>query len=182
MARPTSEGHGLPEPGPGVRVILGWVGAAVVIAVVAFIVGRPAGDANEPGALASASPSRAVQPLPIDFGTARDATTLAVTEPVSTFRRGDPFTYSVQLADPVGVDTIYVRVDRVGESPETVQDWSDGDQLVDPTLPVISFQVPADALLDVFGAGDYEMRISLAPAGSILALGQFRLDEVPAPS
>lgn len=182
MARPTTEGHGLPEPGPRARVVLGWIGAAVVIAVVAFIVGRPAGDANQPGALASTSPSGAAQPLAIDFGTARDATTLEITEPVSTFRRGDPFTYSVRLGAPVSVDTIYVRVDRVGESPETVQDWSDGEQLVDPTLPVISFQVPADALLDDFGAGDYEMRISLTPPGSILALGQFRLDEIPAAS
>lgn len=182
MARPTTEGRGLPEPGPRARVILGWVGAAVVIAVVAFIVGRPAGDANQPGALASASPSGAPQPLAIDFGTARDELTFAITEPVSTFRRGDPFTYSVQLADPVGVDTIYVRVDRVGESPETVQDWSDGNQRVDPTLMAISFQVPADRLLEDFGAGAYEMRISLEPAGSILALGQFRLEEPPAAS
>ncbi|MEO8510704.1 MAG: hypothetical protein ABI534_05625 [Chloroflexota bacterium] len=182
MARPTTEGHGLPEPGPRVRVILGWVGAAVVIAVVAFIVGRPAGDANQPGALASTSPSEVAQPLAIAFGTAMDATTLTVSELASTFRRGDPFTYSVQLADPVGVGTVYVRVDRVGEPPETVQDWSDGNQTVDPSLAVISFQVPADKLLDVFGAGDYEMRISLAPAGTVLALGTFRLDEVPAAS
>jgi hypothetical protein len=179
MARPTGEGHQLPEPGPRARVILGWIGAAVVIAVVAFIVGRPAGDANQPGALASASPSGLAQPLPIAFGTARDAMTLLVSEPVSTFRRGDPCVYSVQLSAPVGVDTIYVRVDRVGDSPETVQDWSEGNQTVDPSLAVISFAVTSDALLDDFGIGDYEMRISLAPAGAILAMGTFRLDEVP---
>ena len=182
MARPTGEGRALPDPGPRTRVILGWVGAAVVIAIVAFIVGRPAGDANQAGALGSASPSGAAQPLTIAFGTSRDATTFAATEPTTTFRRGDAFAYSVELDAAVGVDTIYVRVDRVGESPETVQAWSEGDQVVDPSLPVISFQVPADALLDVFGAGDYEMRISLAPAGSILAFGQFRLVEEPVAS
>ena len=182
MARPTGEGHGLPEPGPRARVILGWIGLAVVIAVVAFIVGRPPADANQPGALASTSPSGGAQPLTITFGTARDGTSLAVSEPASTFRRGDPFAYSVQLADPIGVDTIYVRVDRVEESPETVQDWSNGDQRLDPSLSVISFEVPSDVLLNDFGAGDYEMRISLTPAGSILALGSFRLDEVPAAS
>ena len=182
MARPTTEGRGLPEPGPRARVILGWAGAALVIAVVAFIVGRPPADANQPGALASTSPSGGTQPLTIAFGTARDELTLAVSEPSSTFRRGDPFVYSVPLEDPIGVETIYVRVDRVGESPETVQDWSEGNQQVDRGLAIISFEVPADALLNEFGAGDYEMRISLAPAGTILALGTFRLDEVPAAS
>ena len=34
MARPTTEGHGLPGPGPRARVVLGWIGAAVVITVV----------------------------------------------------------------------------------------------------------------------------------------------------
>lgn len=182
MARPNIEGRGLPEPGPKARVILGWVGAAVVVGVVAFIVGRPVGDANQPGALGSVVPSAVAQPLPIAFGTALDPISLAATEPTTTFRRGDPFAYSVQLAEAVGVDTIYVRVDRVGDAPSTVQDWSEGDQRVDPELAVISFLVPADLLLEDFGAGDYEMRVSLEPAGAILALGTFRLVEEPAAS
>lgn len=182
MARPVGEGPHLPEPGPRGRVILGWVGAGLVVAVVAFIVGRPAGDANEAGALGSAAPSGSSQPLPIAFGTARDALSLEVTAPATTFRRGDLFVYSVHLPQEAGVDTIYVRVDRTGEAPVTVQDWSDGVQLIDPTLAVISFEVPADNLLDVFGAGDYEMRVSLEPDGELLASGTFRLIEEPAAS
>ena len=181
MARPVGEGPHLPEPGPRGRVILGWVGAGLVVAVVAFIVGRPASDANEAGALGSASPSQSSQLLPIAFGTARDPSSLEVTAPATTFRRGDPFVYSVHLPE-AGVDTIYVRVDRTGEAPLTVQDWSDGEQRIDPTLAVISFEVPADSLLDVFGPGDYEMRISLEPNGELLASGTFRLVEEPAAS
>jgi hypothetical protein len=34
----------------------------------------------------------------------------------------------------------------------------------------------------VFGAGDYEMRISLEPDGAVLASGSFRLVEEPGAS
>jgi hypothetical protein len=172
----------MPDPGPRARVILGWIGAAVVFVVVAFVVGRPAGDANQPGALASASSSTAAAPLTIAFGTARDATTLLTTEPTSTFRRGDPFAYSVKLDEPIVSGVIYVKVDRVGETPATVQDWAEGEQNVDPQLAVISFEVPADNLVNEFGAGDYQMRISLQPAGEIIATGSFRLVEEPSAS
>jgi hypothetical protein len=182
MARPLSEGRHLPEPGPRGRVVLGWLGAALVVGVVAFIVGRPAGDANDAGALASTTPSAGIAgPLTIAFGTARDPISLEVTAPTSTFRRGDPFVYSVRLAE-AGPALIYVRVDRTGTAPQTVQDWRDGEQRIDPTLAVISFEVPADDLLDVFGAGDYEMRISLEPDGAVLASGSFRLVEEPGAS
>ena len=101
-----------------------------------------------------------------------------MTAPTSTFRRGDPFVYSVRLAE-AGPELVYVRVDRTGDAPQTVQDWNEGEQRIDPTLAVISFEVPTDDLLDAFGAGDYEMRISLEPNGAVLAAGSFRLVEEP---
>lgn len=182
MARPRDDGPHLPEPGPRGRVILGWIGAAVVIAVVAFIVGRPPADAGD-AIVGSPVPSPTAAPLPITFGTALDPSSLLALHPTGTFRSGDAFAYSVDLGAPVGTDTVYVHVDRVDGTVETVQDWAEGDQLVDAALTAIAFQVPAANLADAFGPGTYEMQISLDEGGRpLLATGSFRLVDEPAAS
>lgn len=182
MARPIGQRAHLPEPGPRGRVVLGWVGAGLVVALVAFIVGRPAGDAGEIGTLRSPVPSSAPEPQPIVFGRALDPDTLEAVDPTETYRRGDTFAYSVTLAQPPGTDTVYVRVDRVGASSETVQDWTDGAQAVAPDAHLVSFEVPANALLDAFGPGRYRMQMSLMVGGEPVAVGTFELAEDPAAS
>jgi hypothetical protein len=182
MARPVGGGPHVPEPGPRGRVILGWIGAGLVLAIVAFIVGRPSGDAGDGDAARSAAPSASASALPITFGRALDAGTLEAVEPTGTYHRGDTFAYSVTLAEPAGADAVYVRVDRVNGTRETVQDWTDGEQIINPGAATVGFEVAADALLDAFGPGRYEMRMSLTPNGEVLAAGSFELVEDPVAS
>ena len=70
---------------------------------------------------------------------------------------------------------VYVGVVRIeGGSEETVQAPVEGQSIPNAPGP-IGFTVRSDVLLDVFGAGRYEMTIYLDPAGAGVASGTFEL-------
>jgi hypothetical protein len=167
MARPLSGGPA--GPGPRVRVLLGWAAAAALVALIAFVVGRPSRDAGTP----ELSPSAAAT-LPIVFGTALDAGSGEATEVTERFAAGDLFAYSVRLADPVGRDAVKVEVLRVdGDTLTVVQ--APAAQAVSADSRVIAFSVPADALLSAFGEGEFLMRIYRDAGQTPVAEGHFRL-------
>ncbi|MGH2445811.1 MAG: hypothetical protein ACRDGD_07210 [Candidatus Limnocylindria bacterium] len=182
--RPTEEGRF--NLSPRARRIGGWVVAALLIGGIAVVVRVLGGDGT--GVVPGTSPSASgVAALEIHFGTALDATSGEVADAARTdrFASGDSFVYSVRTeGTPPAV--VYVEVERTGGGdPGMVQTIEDGEQeLPDPS--VIAFTVPADNLFEVFGAGEYLMRIYAEPTGAPLAEGSFELvspvEESPATS
>ncbi len=167
MARPLSGGPA--GPGPRARVLLGWAAAAALVALIAFVVGRPSKDAGTP----EPSPSGAAT-LPIVFGTALDAGSGEATHATDRFAAGDLFAYSVRLDAPVGRDAVQVEVLRVdGDTPTVVQ--AAAAQAVSAESRVIAFSVPTDTLLAAFGEGEFLMRMYRDPGKAPLAEGHFRL-------
>jgi len=168
-------------PGPRARTWLGWAAAALGVAVVAFVVGRAGSEAGLPSPSPSPSPSG---PLSITFGTALDATSGEAIEPTDRFRAGDPFAYSVRMADAPGVDTIAVEIVRLNDDgTETVaQALADGEQGIVATSPVFAFEVQTGTLLDAWGPGAYAMRIYLPGGADPIATGGFTLVETPVAS
>ena len=172
---------------PRERRILGWVVALVLVIGIAVVVGLLGGDADGAPAAADGSASAsAAAPPPIAFGTAIDPGTAEVAADARTdrFASQDAFAYSVRPAGPVPA-TIYVEVERTGGGPvEVVQGPADEwDQVVAPGSVTIAFSVPAANLLEVFGPGEYRMRIFDDPAATApIAEGRFILvvDPVPA--
>ena len=80
--------------------------------------------------------------------------------------------------------TVYVEVERVGGGAAgVVQDAAtEGMQLVPAGRPAIAFTVPTARLLEVFGPGEYAMRIHLDPAAGPIAEGTFVLVGEPTTS
>ena len=173
------------------RRVVGWIAAAAVVIGIAVVVGVLGGNGDgAPVAPAtSASPSSATGQQ-IAFGTALDPTTGEVAADARTarFAAGDTFAYSIAPQGPVpGI--VYVEVERTGGGPaEVVQPAAeDGMQTVPEGSPAVAFTVPASRLLDVFGPGEYRMRIHADPAGTPLGEGIFELigtgpSGAPAPS
>ena len=91
------------------------------------------------------------------------------------FVRGQAFAYSIRLSAPVGTDAVEVEVIHRAPDGSQVVVQPAASQPVDPALRVIAFQVTADALLDGFGPGDYQMRIYRGR--ELLAQGHFTLAE-----
>ena len=155
--------------------LAGWLVAIVLVlgiaAAVRFLGGNGDGDA------VAASPSASGTQLPaIAFGTALgDRRAVATGSETSEFTRGQLFAYAVPDAAPATV--VYVEVVRIGEGAgETVQAPVEGQSV--PNAPgAIGFTVPANDLLDAFGAGRYEMTIYLDPVGDPIASGTFVLVE-----
>ena len=161
--------------------LAGWLVAIVLVlgiaAAVRFLGGNGDGDA------VAARPSGSASLLPaIAFGTALDEQrAVAAGSETSEFARGQVFAYAVPDAAPASV--VYVEVVRIADGDRgTVQAPVEGQTV--PNAPgAIGFTVPADNLLDAFGAGRYEMTIYLDPAGDPIATGTFELvDETPSGS
>jgi hypothetical protein len=171
---------------PRERRILGWVVALVLVIGIALVVGLLGGDADGAPAAADGSASASAAAQVIAFGTAIDAGTgeVAVDARTDRFVSADAFAYSVRPAGPIP-STIYVEVERTGGGPvEVVQgpanDW---DQVVAPDSVTIAFSVPAADLLEVFGPGEYRMRIFDDPAATApIAEGGFILVADPVPA
>lgn len=164
-------------PGPRARGIIGWVGAVVVIAAVALIVGRPGTDAEGGRSTPSAAPS----PLAIAFGTSVDPVSGAAASPTTTFRGGEPFVYSATLPAPVGTTDVYVEVLR--DTDGTL------NQVQAPQLqhtiadsPVIVYSVTTDGLIQAFGTGTFVLRIYVDPTKAPIAEGRFRILSAPGSS
>ena len=161
------------------KLIAGWLAAIAVIVVIAIALQVLGGDGTGspvvPGSTASAA---AEEPASITFGTALDADTGAVppTAAVDRFTDGDTFAYSVPLPGPLPA-VVYVEVERVAGGPmDIVQDAAtEGEQDVPPGRTAIGFTVPATRLLEVFGPGEYVMRMHLDVADEPIAQGRFVL-------
>lgn len=105
------------------------------------------------------------EPTPQYLGTLTFGTGLAgggggVTNPTSTFAPRSTFAWSVQMSEAWGTNFIHevvVRVEPDGSETDLPQG---GDLLeVNPTGRTIGFQVPTRELFDLWGEGDYVMRI-----------------------
>jgi hypothetical protein len=160
---------------PGTRRLVGWLGAIVAIAAVAFIVGRPGVDAEH--ARGTPTPP-APSPIPIAFGTSVDPASGAAADPTTTFRGGDPFVYSATLAAPVGTTDIYVEVLRDTDGVLTqVQPPQLQHTIADSK--VIVYAVTTDGLIQAFGTGTFVLRIYRDPRASAIAEGTFRILATP---
>lgn len=169
---------------PRARRIAGWVAAVVLVAGIAIgvrLVGGSGDGSPGGGATASASASEA---LPITFGTSLDPATglVATASRTTRFADGETFAYAVPGLQPPPA-TVYVKVERIEEGEfEVVQ--PPAQQAIAAGAAVTAFSVPAAALLEAFGPGEYRMRVYLAPSDQQPAAeGTFSLvREGPLPS
>jgi hypothetical protein len=157
--------------------LAGWLVAVVLVLGIAAAVRFLGGNGDGAAVATSPSPSGAA-PAPITFGTALDDLRAVVAgSETSEFTRGQTFAYAVPDAAPASV--VYVEVARIDGAEETVQAPVEGQPVPNAPGP-IGFTVPADNLIDAFGAGRFEMTIYLDPAGSPIAAGTFELVDAPA--
>lgn len=153
------------------RTALSWAAAGVLLVALAFIVGRPAAEG---GVLGGTPPPAGTPPLEIAFGNGLDPATNVAIDTTQRFRPGDPFAYSVTLAEAPTTDTILVEVARLaGDERTVVQEPS--VQKILPEVPTFAFKVSTDDLLLAWGPGDYEMRIFSDAAEPPFAVGRFTL-------
>ena len=168
------------------RLIAGWLAAIGLILVIAIVVRFLGGDGSGSPVVPSPSASGSgASPAAIAFGTTLDPASDEVPEAarVNRFAQGDTFAYSAPAGAQVPA-TVYVEVERVaGGQAGIVQDAATaGEQTVPAGRAAIAFTVPAATLLEVFGPGEYEMRIHLDPADEPIASGSFVLVGEPAAS
>jgi hypothetical protein len=155
--------------------LLGWTVAASALVVLAFVVGRPG---TEQGLL-SATPSPTPPPAAIVYGTALDPASNEAINRTARFRPGDPFAYSVTLAQPPGTDTILVEVARLDGSDRTVVQEPSVQHIL-PEPKTFAFRVLTDDLITAWGSGTFEMRIFLGEGTSQpIATGTFELLAAP---
>lgn len=175
MARPPGEPLRLNLSPRSLR-LAGWLVAVVLVLGIAAAVRFLGGNGDGHEVASSPSPS-GVALAPIAFGTALDDLRAVVAgSETGEFSRGQTFAYAVPDAPPASV--VYVEVVRIDGVEETVQAPVEGQPVPNAPGP-IGFTVPADNLLDAFGAGRYEMTIYLDPAGDPVAAGTFELVEAP---
>ena len=164
---------------PRARRIAGWVAAVVLVAGIALGVRLVGGSGDgSPGGVATPS-GTASDALPITFGTSLDPGTglVATASRTTRFEDDETFAYAVPGLVPPPA-TVYVEVERIGAGEvEVVQ--APARQAVAPGASVTAFSVPAEALLESFGPGEYRMRIYLAPSDELPAAeGTFSLVSV----
>jgi hypothetical protein len=164
---------------------IGWIAAAVLIAGIALVVGVLGGNGDGTAVDPGATPSASAGPAAITFGTALDPVTGTVSADAttSTFAAGQTFAYSLDPATTLPA-AIYVEVARTAGGPtEVVQRAAeDGEQALAEGASVIAFTVAVERLLEVFGAGTYEMTIYLDPTESPIGAGTFTLSTPASPS
>ena len=171
MARPVG------EVGPLASLPVGLLlaaGAALVVVVIVLLATRGGDGSGGVAGGRSNATAAADAPITIRFGTAIDAVSGEVSDPRTAFRAGDAFAYSIRLDEPVETDTVEVEVIHRSQdgSQEVVQ--APAPQPVNPAVRVIAFQVTADALIEGFGTGDFQMRIYRGR--ELLAQGHFTLE------
>ena len=168
------------------KLIAGWLAAIAVIVVIAIALQVLGGDGTGSPVVPSSSASTATDDFAvITFGTALDEATgeVPASATVDRFADGDTFAYSVPPPGALPA-VVYVEVERVGGGAVgIVQDAAtEGDQDVPPGRATIAFTVPAARLLEVFGPGEYVMRMHLDPADEPIAEGRFVLVGAPTES
>lgn len=149
--------------------LLGWLAAAVVLAALAFIVGRPSGEQDRN----PATPAPSDGPVEIEFGSGLDSASGKVTDPTRRFGPGATFAYSVTLPVAFEADAALVKVVRLDEGRSEVQ--APTAEPIDATGRTFGVTFPADRVLDAWGPGEYEMTITLRAGGPIVARGRFVL-------
>lgn len=180
MAR-RPDGGGRPSLSPRARWLAGWVAAIIIIGGIALVVRVLGGNADGVAVVPTPSPTDAGPAASIRFGTALDPTTGEVAADAETdrFVATDRFVYSHRPADPPP-STVWVEVRRGADGTgEAVQ--SPAPHALAEDALVIAFDVPASRLIDVFGTGAFQMRISLAEGDPPAAVGSFEL-VAPSPS
>ncbi|MGH2356633.1 MAG: hypothetical protein ACRDGJ_01295 [Candidatus Limnocylindria bacterium] len=181
MARPVAGSPPRIDLGPRSRVMAGWLAALLLVAGVAFVVGRLGDQAGGSAASLQPAASGTGGLLAISFGTVLGAD--GQVDPASRterFAAGDNFAYSLDLAPPPG-GQVYVEVVQVaGGASGPIQ--TPAPQTLPEGRRTVGFQVAAQALLDAFGPGEYVMRIYGSAAGAALGEGRFVLLGDVAPS
>lgn len=142
----------------GVGLVLVLVGLASVVATLP----------NEP------QPTPASGPLPITFGHTLDETTYLVTDPTSQFRLGDPFAYSVNPPVHPGVENVYVSIARF-EAGSEVELQPPSPQRLLPEPVSFGYATTTNDMVQLFGYGQFTMKIYLDPAGAVYARGRFEI-------
>lgn len=158
---------------PNARRAAGWLAAIGLVVGIAVAV-RVVGGSGDGVPSASGAASADAETLAIAFGTQLDAATGLVAAATETdrFAAGDTFAYSVAEMTPV--PSVTVEVERIGGGPaEVVQPPS--SQSLGPEAAAVAFTVPAAALLDAFGPGEYRMRIYVPEREEPAAEGDFTL-------
>ena len=158
---------------PNARRAAGWLAAIALVVGVAVAV-RVVGGTGDGLPTPSESEAGAGDALPITFGTQIDPATGLVATATETdrFAAGDTFAYSVAGAEPPA--SVSVEVSRLAGGPvEVVQ--APSEQTLGTDAVAVAFAVPAAALLDEFGPGEYRMRIYVAGEDEPLAEGAFTL-------
>lgn len=127
---------------------------------------------SEPTALPTAALSGTVI-----FGYGINQSTSEVVDVATTFSPGQVFAHSIKLAEPFGVDRIEEEVIRVaGDGTLTVvQERTEEVVPVSPELDIVGFNVQASTLVQLWGAGDYILRVYRGV--ELLAEGRFTLTE-----
>lgn len=168
MARPVG------EVGPLARLPIGFIlaaGAAVLVVVIVLLATR----GNDPAQDVAGGRSGAAGELPVTirFGTAIDPVGGEVIDQRTTFVPGEAFAYSIRLPEPVGADEVEVEVIHRGADGAQQVVQAPSGQPVERARRVIAFEVTADALIQGFGTGDFQMRIYRGR--ELIAQGSFTL-------
>lgn len=158
---------------PRARRIAGWVAAVALVAGIALGV-RLIGGSGDGSPTEPVASGTAVDTASITFGTLLDPATglVATASRTQSFERADTFAYSV--ADVAPEPSVDVEVERIAGGVLTVVQHASPQSLA-PGAATIAFSVPAEALVDAFGPGEYRMRIYRARTSQPLAEGTFTL-------
>jgi hypothetical protein len=177
MARRPGDGGRL-RLSPRARQLAGWVAVLVLVLAIAGAVRLFGESADEGAVVPSPSGTDGTVMLAIVFGTELSAERVVpVGARTTSFEPGDTFAYAVDGGEPA--EAAYVEVERTDGGPlETVQEPIDA-QVIPGAPALIGFTVPAENLINEWGAGAYLMRIYLEPDGAPIAEGRFVLAEAP---
>ncbi len=166
---------------PRARRIGGWLAAVVLVLGIAAAVRIFGGNADGDAVLATPSPAPSTTVYAITFGTELgDDRIVPASAETNRFVADDLFAYSV--AEAPAAASVYVGVRRIGGGPVEVVQPPTEAQAIPEGPATIGFQVPAVNLFEAFGAGTYEMTISLEAGAAPMAAGTFELIDEPAPS
>ncbi|HEY7738844.1 MAG TPA: hypothetical protein VIC63_07465 [Candidatus Limnocylindria bacterium] len=142
----------------GVGLVLILIGMASVVATLP----------NDP------QPTPVAGPLPITFGHTLDEDTYLVTDPTTQFRLGDPFAYSVNPPVHPGVENVYVAIARF-EGGAEVELQAPTPQRLLPEPVSFGYATTTNDMVELFGYGQFTMKIYLDPVGAVYARGRFEI-------
>ncbi len=166
---------------PRARRIGGWLAAIVLVLGIAGAVRIFGGNADGDAVLETPSPAPSTTIFAIAFGTELgDDRVVPASAETNRFVADDLFAYSV--AEAPAATNVYVEVRRIGGGTVEVVQPATEAQAVPDGPATIGFRVPAVNLFEAFGAGTYEMTISLEAGAAPIAAGTFELIDDAAPS